>query len=113
MKRLLILTVFEDENDGATDYPELLKKVTAELDIEESRLTDLQEELKVVKKYPDDETLDTMIWNLESDLKSLDDRIEKASRKKSISSESIDCLKNLTVAITKETDKRLKIVSAF
>jgi predicted nucleic acid-binding Zn-ribbon protein len=113
MKRLVILTAFQDENDRTTDYAELLKKVTEELDTEESRLADLQEELKVVKKYPDDETLDTMIWNLESDLKSLDDRIEKASRKERISSESINCLKNLTLTVTKETDKRLKIVSSF
>lgn len=92
-------------------YPELLLQANKYLDEKDATILKLQEELKEVHRYPTDKVLEEQISGLEAEVCALEKKICKASTRKSLSSESVESVKNMAASITKETDKRLKIVS--
>lgn len=95
------------------DYGDLITEVNEKLVDRESEISLLKEQLKEVKKYPDDLTLDEDIATLEAQVKTLETRIARTATTKTLRPESVESIKNITVMISKELNRRKKIVSGM
>lgn len=92
------------------EYGYLITEVNEKLADRESEISLLQEQLKEVKKYPDDLILDEDIATLEAQVKTLEKRIARTATTKTLSPESVENIKNVTLMISKELNRRKKIV---
>lgn len=76
-------------------------------------MSNIEKELSEITKYPGDDELQIKFEKLEQEVGEIKKRIDSASSKPSISTESVNAIKALSVSVKNETQKRQKLVSTW